>query len=305
MKQLFLYLFSLVFIISSCTGNKKTDRTNDTTTDSIPNEIVVTSQLKFNESTLPYDGGVLIANFGGETLNPLNSDGNGYIAYYKNDSVEIFFPDDGSLNAPKGMLVKGDYLYVADVNRVVALNLKDTSITPVSIQLPDNETFANDLTADGNTLYVSVTNTGNIYTIDVSNPTELPTQKPQLYTNILGANGLLLVDSKLYVASYPADGLTTDKNLVYVINDLKNPVAEPLIEQPGQYDGLALSSDKKTLYVTNWSPVQLEAINLENQVISTVPMDTQLESMADISIENDKIFIPDLVGSKLIIKSLK
>lgn len=33
--------------------------------------------------TYPYNGGILIANFGTEQLNPLNAEGKGYILYYK------------------------------------------------------------------------------------------------------------------------------------------------------------------------------------------------------------------------------
>lgn len=303
MKQLFFYLFSLVFILSACTGNKKTDTTTSEK-DSITSETVVSSHLKFNESTLPYDGGVLVANFGGEALSPLNSDGKGYIAYYKNDSVQVLFPADGTLNAPKGMLVLNDYLYVADVNKVISFNLKDKNQKPITLQLPAEQPFANDLVLDGKTLYISVTNTGNIYKVDVTDPLNFGTQKPELYTNVVGANGLLIDGGKMYVASYAADGLTTDKNLVYVINDMQKPNAEPLINQPGQYDGLALSSDKKTLYVTNWSPVQLEGIDLETKSISPVPMENDIQGIADITIEGNKIFVPDLVGSKLIIKEL-
>ncbi len=304
MKKISIITLLAALLFLSCNG-KKTNENSGNTSDSISSETVITSQLKFNESTLPYDGGVLVANFGGDALNPLNTDGKGYIAYYKNDSVQILFPADGTLNAPKGMLVLNDYLYVADVNKVAAFNLKDKSQKPIILQLSNNELFVNDLTSDGNILYVSVTNTGNIYKIDVSDPLKFSAQKPELFTNVVGANGLLVESGKMYVASYPADGLTTDKNVVYVINDLKNPVAESLITQPGQYDGLAFSSDKNTLYVTNWSPVQLAAIDLETKSISPVPMENQFESMADITIENDKIFIPDLAGSKLVVKTLK
>lgn len=303
MKQLIYYLFALVFIFSSCTGNKKSDTTT-TETDSVQNEVVVTSQLKFNESTYPYDGGVLIANFGGDEMKPVNSDGNGYIAYYKNDSVQILFPTDGTLHAPKGMLVLNDFLYVADVNKVVLFNLKDKTQKPVTLQLPDEQPFANDLALDGNTMYISVTNSGNIYKVDVSDPSKFAEQKPEMFFNVVGANGLLIHEGKMYVASYPVDGVTTEKNVISVINDLKNPVAEP-ISKPGQYDGLALSSDKKTLYITNWDPTELASINLETKLMTQVPLETQVQGLADITIEGNKIFIPDLLGSKLIIKTLQ
>ena len=48
---------------------------------------VVNEGIRFCESTYPYDGGILIANFGTEQLNPLNTDGKGYILYYKDLSL--------------------------------------------------------------------------------------------------------------------------------------------------------------------------------------------------------------------------
>lgn len=303
MKQLIFLLLAVFLTITACTGKKSETKTEAKEASDV--EIVVTDGLKFNESTLPYDGGVLVANFGGDALNPLNSDGKGYIAYFKNDSLEVLIPADGTLNAPKGMLVKDGFLYVADVNKVVLFNLTDKSQKPKVLQLAQDELFVNDLTSDGNFLYISVNNTGNIFKVDIADTSKFDVQKPELFANVIGANGLLIENGKMYVASYPADGLTTDKNVVYVINDLQKPVPEPLISKPGQYDGLALSADKKTLYVTNWSPVQLEAIDIESKSITPIILENTLESMADITIENDKIFIPDLVGSKLVIKTLK
>ena len=43
----------------------------------------VTDGIRYCESTYPYEGGMLIANFGTEQLNPLNSEGKGYIVWHK------------------------------------------------------------------------------------------------------------------------------------------------------------------------------------------------------------------------------
>ena len=47
----------------------------------------------------------------------------------------------------------------------------------------------------------------------------------------------------MYVASYPADGNTSEKHVVYRISDLtNNPQPEKLVTVPGQYDGIAFAS---------------------------------------------------------------
>lgn len=83
---------------------------------------IIRQDLRFCESTYPYDGGILVANFGSGQLDPLNAEGKGYINWYKNGKVSTLIPADGSLSAPKGMLVKDGYLYVCDVNRIVVFH---------------------------------------------------------------------------------------------------------------------------------------------------------------------------------------
>lgn len=69
----------------------------------------------------------------------------------------------------------------------------------------------------------------------------------------------------MYVASYPADGNTSEKHVVYRISDLtNNPQPEKLVTVPGQYDGIAFASDGASLYVTNWTPAGISRINLRN-----------------------------------------
>ena len=66
----------------------------------------------------------------------------------------------------------------------------------------------------------------------------------------------------MWVAFYPTDGKTTDRNVVYRIDDLRHPVAEKYMTVPGQYDGIAFSSDGQALCVTNWVPSGLSRIGL-------------------------------------------
>lgn len=123
---------------------------------------VIDKGIRYCESTYPYDGGLLIANFGTEQLNPLNTEGKGYIVLHKDGKNEVLIPADGHLSAPKGMLVRDGYLYVCDVNKVMVYNLADKAAEPRTIALPEGNLFANDLVSEGDYLYVSVTNTDRI-----------------------------------------------------------------------------------------------------------------------------------------------
>lgn len=262
---------------------------------------VIDKGIRYCESTYPYDGGLLIANFGTEQLNPLNTEGKGYIVLHKDGKNEVLIPADGHLSAPKGMLVRDGYLYVCDVNKVMVYNLADKAAEPRTIALPEGNLFANDLVSEGDYLYVSVTNTDRIFRVDISRPGQ-PGQ-PQEWLSVAGPNGLLLHEGSLYVASYPADGRTTDAHVVYSIADLKNPVAEKWMEVPGQYDGLAVASDGKALYVTNWTPAQVSRIDLNTRQLS--PLDLKLPQAlvgpADITVTGGYLYIPDLPNSRVVV----
>lgn len=262
---------------------------------------VIDKGIRYCESTYPYDGGLLIANFGTEQLNPLNTEGKGYIVLHKDGKNGVLIPADGHLSAPKGMLVRDGYLYVCDVNKVMVYNLADKAAEPRTIALSEGNLFANDLVSEGDYLYVSVTNTDRIFRVDISRPGQ-PGQ-PQEWLSVAGPNGLLLHEGSLYVASYPADGRTTDAHVVYRIADLKNPVAEKWMEMPGQYDGLAVASDGKALYVTNWTPAQVSRIDLNTRQLS--PLDLKLPQAlvgpADITVTGGYLYIPDLPNSRVVV----
>lgn len=262
---------------------------------------VIDNGIRYCESTYPYDGGILIANFGTEQLNPLNTEGKGYIVMHKDGKNEVLIPADGHLSAPKGMLVRDGRLYVCDVNKVVVYNLKDRSTEPQTIVLPEGHLFANDLVAEGRYLYVSVTNTGMIFRVDISNPSHPGI--PEEWLAVAGPNGLLLHCGSLYIASYPADGNTTDVHVVYCVASLEKPVVEKWMDMPGQYDGLALASDGKSIYVTNWTPAQVNRIDLDTRAMDplSIRLPQSLVGPADISVKDGYIYIPDLPNSRVVV----
>lgn len=256
--------------------------------------------IRYCESTYPYNGGILVANFGTEELNPLNTEGKGYVVWIKDGFQEILIPADGYLSAPKGMFEQDGYLYLCDVNKLVVYNLNALEEKPQVIVFPEGNLFVNDLAADGKNLYVSVTNTDRIFRLDISNPGK-PGQLEE-WLEVPGPNGLLVKDGVMYVASYPADGKTQNKHVVYCIENLDNPKLEKQIDVPGQYDGLALSSDGKALYVTNWTPAQVYRLSLADGTLSplNLPLEKDLTGPADISVQDGVLYIPDLPNSRVL-----
>lgn len=103
---------------------------------------------------------LLVGSFGSDEFNPLNTEGKGYILEFTDTVSRVLIPADGTLSAPKGLLVKDDYLFIADVGKMAVYNLAAPNEKPKIVPFPEGELFVNDMALHGNTLYVTVTNTG-------------------------------------------------------------------------------------------------------------------------------------------------
>ena len=292
LKRIILVL-SIIAIVSVCNAQE------------IKN--VITDGIRFCESTYPWNGQILIANFGTETLNPLNMEGKGYVLSFSNGKVNSFIPANGCLSAPKGMYVKDDFLYICDVNKIVIYNLEKADTCEQTIYFPETEMLLNGITGKDSWIYVSVTNTGNIYRFKTPTSTTLSSIVPEFYVHVPGANGLIMEGENMYIASYPPDETVRDENKIYKISDMNNPSPKTLDINPGKYDGLALSADNKILYASDWESSQILAINLLTGKTENIEIDRQvaIKGPAAISLDNDILFIPDLPSSKVVMVQLK
>jgi outer membrane protein assembly factor BamB len=142
---------------------------------------------------------------------PDDKDGNGYIAQVTLDGKIKNLKWATGMDAPKGMGLYNNKLYVADIDRVVVIDIatgKTSSTVPV-----EGAKFLNDVTVDksGN-VYVSDSNTAKIHLIKDNKATVYYEDQ----VGLKGVNGLLSVGNELYVVSF-ADGsnykLTADKKL--------------------------------------------------------------------------------------------
>lgn len=112
------------------------------------------------ESTL-YDKSsdiIYVSNING---NHSVKDGNGFIAKMRPDGSIIQLQWATGLNAPKGMALLDDKLYVTDIDELVEINIADSSIAnryPVQ-----DAAFLNDAATDGKNVYFSDSQTGKIH----------------------------------------------------------------------------------------------------------------------------------------------
>ena len=144
---------------------------------------------------------------------PEEKDGKGFIGKVSPEGKVIAAQWVSGLDAPKGLGIFKDNLYVADINKIVTINIPTGKITG-SVEVPGAK-FLNDITVDkkGN-VYASDTQTGKIHI--------LKDGKVDVFfesTEFKGVNGLLAVGNELYVVDFPTGTnykLTSDKKLSQV-----------------------------------------------------------------------------------------
>ncbi|HLA53981.1 MAG TPA: hypothetical protein VK618_11765 [Flavitalea sp.] len=122
---------------------------------------------------------------------PDKKDGKGSIGKIGLDGKVINVDWVRGLNAPKGMALVNNTLWVADLSEVVGIDIVTGQITK-RIAIPNSE-FLNDVAADAN---------GVIYVSDSKKKTviKIENDKPSfLLENLKGPNGLLVHNKQLYV----------------------------------------------------------------------------------------------------------
>jgi hypothetical protein len=132
------------------------------------------------------DGGFLYATNIGKAFAPAEKDGDGFISKLSLDG-KMVTPSitTEKLNSPKGTaLVKG-VLHVADIDRIVGIDLASgKKMAEVSLT-STGTSFANDLTVkDDHTLFVSCTDVGKVFEVN------LETGRVQPIADVKGANGI-------------------------------------------------------------------------------------------------------------------
>ena len=254
---------------------------------------VLTRNLQICYSVCPYQDGLLISNWGTDSINPLNQEGKGYIAFHKEGITSILIPADGTLSAPKGMAVKDDYLFVADVNKVVVYNLNETSGQPQVISFPEGNDFVSDVVIVGNVLLASVTNTSSIYALDISNLAHIDVGSLAVYAVVPGATSLCVSDYHLFIGSSTTYGEPTEFNVIYMIDDLSNPVAQPITHRIGQYQDLALTSDGESLYFIDKNSDKLGRLEFATGVVDFIGVPMKWQSPSSLVWWNNQFVIAD------------
>jgi sugar lactone lactonase YvrE len=198
-----------------------------------------------------------ISNING---NPSQHDGNGFIAVVRADSTGVvkMLVEGGkngvTLDAPKGLVIVGDTLWVADINHIRAFNRR-TGAKIADIDLStQHATFLNDLAVGGDGA-VYATDTGiefdakggmshpgvdQIFKIEGRKATALKVD------SLNAPNGITwdAANTRFLLAPFSGAAVQTWKP--------GDKATVTLVTGPGQYDGIEALSDGRIL-VTSWA----------------------------------------------------
>ena len=229
-----------------------------------------------------------VSNINGQ---PTQLNGKGYISKLSVDGKVIEQHWLQGLDAPKGMAIAGDTLYVADMQQVHVVSLAQGRI--VNRFVAPKAKMLNDITiGNDGTAYISDLLGGGIYRlkrgIKKSEMTLWFTHK-----QLAHPNGLLWQGNDLLVASWGLgmnpDFTTNTPGSIFKINASDNKPSltlMPAATEMGNLDGLA--SFKNSLYVSDWISGALFKVqgNQHSQVLKLNP------GLADISAHGNMLFAP-------------
>ena len=303
------FLSSMVLVLLGCDKKPAPGASADTLPPAVADTAIVVDSMATPESALhdSIQDVYLVSNINGS---PSDLDNNGFISRVRPDgSVEsLRFIAGGvngvTLNAPKGMALRGDSLWVSDITAVRIFNARTGAALGMIDFAPHGAVFLNDVasTPDGS-LYI--TDTGvriangefshpgpdRIFRIGPDGKASVVMTGPKLgQPNGLawdpGSNRMLLAslgDSTIY-AFAPGDTMLT-----------------PVVKGPGTYDGIEMLGGGQFLVSSH----AVASILVYRNGSLTAVIDS-LTDPADIGIDRKRarVLIPSLGGNRMEIRPL-
>jgi hypothetical protein len=211
----------------------------------------ITTGLQHPESIIS-DGKFFFATNIGEALSPMTKDGDGSIYKLSLDGklIEQRF-NKSALNAPKGTAIVNGVLYVADIDRVVGIDIR-TGEQVKEIDLASFGTsFLNDIALkDTTTLFVGSIDVSKIFVITLSNPARIEVLD---VPEIKSPNGLYYnkPTNQLFFVELVRNDLLQGKIGVIDWDKNNHPKMTYLSDLKGNFDGLQMI-DRNTLLVSDW-----------------------------------------------------
>lgn len=264
-KQIILILLITSFLLIGCNKNKvkAVKHWSTPATFSVPESVMYDSKRDI----------LYISNINGK---PLEKNGKGFISRLSLKGKVIQLKWIKGLNAPKGMAIKDNTLYVTDIDRIHTIDISKGKIK-TTINEPSAE-FLNDIAVcPAGNVYISDMKSGIIYML------QNKTLKPFInLKKFLGSNGMLIHGQDLLVG--------TKTGIIKVDLKAKKASLHVKVNNYGMIDGLK-AYDDKSFIISNWQG-ETRLVTVSGK--TTVLLDTVKENIQSADLE----YIP---GKKLLL----
>jgi sugar lactone lactonase YvrE len=236
--------------------------------------------------------------------NPSGKDNNGYISRLRPDGTpyNLKFIEGGkkgvTLNAPKGLAIKGDTLWVADIDAARAFN-KRTGALIANVDARGRVKFLNGATV-GSDGAIYMTDTGVIFSSkgEMSHPgpdqvlriTRAGATTALSSPKLEGPNGIAWDQShkRFVIVSFGGKGIYSwkpgDKDV------------QSIATGPGQQDGVVALPDGRLL-ISSWADSSLFV--LQNGKVQKVAMGIPSPADIDFAEKDSRVAVPQLMANKV------
>lgn len=215
--------------------------------------------------------------------NPTNKDGNGFISQLSITGEIIILKWLTGLNAPKGMGIYENKLYITDIDRVVEIDITNAAITR-EYQVVGAK-FLNDITVSPN---------GDVYISDMATAKIHRISKGILETwfsneELVNPNGLLYEDKEILVGT---------RNGIYSIR-IEDQRLWQLIKDIGSIDGLV--ADRQGSYIISDWQGKIQLVNSEKDPVILLNTTNEGINAADIEFIPDRniLFVPTFSDNRV------
>jgi sugar lactone lactonase YvrE len=250
-----------------------------------------TAGLKVPES-VRYDAELDVYYISNINGNPSQRDNNGFIARVHADSLSVMtiLAEGGkrglNLNAPKGMALKGDTLFVADIDMLRKFNRR-TGEYFGAVSLKDQRaTFLNDVAAGPDGIYV--TDTGIQF--DAQGGMTHPG-----VNRVFKVVGLRITEALMGDSLMNPNGIAWDAtNARFILAPFGGkhlqswnpgtPATTTLLEGPGGYDGVEVLANGNIL-VSSWSDSTVHVVHGGTHIM---PLVRNVSAPADIGVDTKR-----------------
>ena len=251
-------LLTLTGLLLGCSGGERAPAADTTTASAAattPQRVATTEGFSTPESVL-YDSEQqvwFVSNINGS---PSARDGNGFISRLTSDGAidSLHFIQGGrggaKLDAPKGMVITGDTLWVTDISVLRGFNRK-TGEPVATIDFGKRALFLNDVTATPDSSLL-LTDTGIIIADSMTHPGPDRIFKVKGGTitvlaegaHLQGPNGIVWDDQQKRIIMVPFGGTT-------IFTGKEGSGAIPMGLGPGQQDGVVVLDGR--ILVSSWA----------------------------------------------------